>query len=157
MPPVEGWMRHRIEISAARVDLEHLGVHTHANWIEFALPFDVSDPDIHNVRFVPYTLVASDVGSLAKTHACLPTLTLGGANSGRWAVYTSNALAGTRAFRDHVQAPPKGPRVYAINVPTRVANYADCFAPELREPHVWRLVVQWETRAHFDNAHASMR
>lgn len=139
-----GRRRHRVELAARRVDLDHVGVHTHANWVVFELPFDVTRGEATNVRFFPRTTVDSSVGAYHTSLACLRVPSVGPVEDPRWAKYTVSGVAGTHRFWEHGLAPTTDPRGYAINVPSRVANAARCWLPALTQPASWRLVVEWE-------------
>ncbi len=139
-----GRRRHRAELVARLVDLGHVGVHTHANWVVFELPFDVTRGEAKNVRFTPRTTADSSVGAYHASLACLRVPSVGPVGDSRWAKYTANGLAGTHGFWEHELAPTRDARAYAINVPSRVANAARCWLPALTRPETWRLVVEWE-------------
>ena len=140
-----GYHAHHVELEAARVDLNHLGQHTHANWVVFNLPFDTSAPGIRNVRFKPHALRETNIAALPTVIGCVPTPTLGSVESRAWGEFTATGASGTRYFADHPFAPSTYSHVFAVNVPTRVANAAACWDPTLREPASWRLDVSWES------------
>jgi hypothetical protein len=146
-PVAPTWSRRRTELSAMRVRLTHLGARTHANWVFFRLPFAVTETDrVRFVRFYPRVKAASDVGALRIGSVCLATPSRGGIDA--WSLYTVNGIAGTEVFRWHSRPPTSDPTVVAVNVPTRVANYAACGADgrRLLDPEQWTLAVEWEQR-----------
>ena len=138
---------HEVELSARLVDLGHLGVHTHANWVVFELPFDPSDPHVHRVRFAPRTTVRSDVGAVRIGPLCIRTPSTGGFDDPRWTKMTRTGGAGTRPFWEWGDAVPHASaRAFVVSVPSRVANAAACRIPGLLRPDAWRLGVGWDTR-----------
>ena len=140
-----GYRAHHVELEATAVDLNHLGQHTHANWVVFALPFDTAAPGIRNVRFEPHALRETNVAALPTAIGCVPTPTLGPVEGRAWGEFTANGANGTRFFADHPFAPTSDSHTFAVNVPTRVANAAACWDPSLRERATWRLDVSWES------------
>jgi len=140
-----GYRAHRVVLEAETVDLSHLGVHTHANWVVFQLPFDTRAPGIRNVRFEPHALRATNIAALPTAIGCVPTPTLGPVEGGAWGEFTATGTSGTRRYADHPFAPTTDSRTFALNVPTRVANAAACWDPALRERTTWRLEVSWES------------
>lgn len=146
-PLADGWVRHRVELAAGTVDLGHLGVHTHANWVVFHLPFDVDDPGVRVVRFEPHTRVRSDVGALRVGPLCLRAPDTGGVDDPRWTKLTRNGGGGARPFSDwDGDVPHAGRRTLVVSVPSRVANAAACWLPALRQLDTWRLQVTWDAR-----------
>lgn len=140
----DGWTRSSVELEATSVDLGHLGQHTHANWVVFALPFETTRRDLRNVRFRVRSLVDTDVAALHTPVVCLPAPTLGPVGDRRWAKLTLGGMGGTGRLWSHDLAPTHDARAYAINVPTRVANAAACGEHALAAPSTWRLVVEWD-------------
>jgi hypothetical protein len=140
----DGWTRTWVELETSSVDLGHTGQHTHANWVVFELPFDPASPDVRNVTFLPRALSDTDVGMLETPFGCVPAPTLGPVEDPRWSKYSLRGVYGTTPFAWHELAPAHGPRAYAINVPTRVANAAACRDRSLYETTTWRLVVEWD-------------
>lgn len=140
----DGRVRRRVELVARDVDLSHPGIHTHANWVVFELPFDTTSGDVRAVRFFPRTTVRSDVGALLTPIGCLRTPSIGPVQSGVWTKLTRGAVGGTLHLWEHELVPTKSSRDYAINVPSRVANAAACWLPALARNDTWRLVVEWE-------------
>ena len=141
----DGWTAHRIEIEPSLVDLGHLGQHTHANWVLFELPFDTTARSVRRIELRPRALRETNVAALPTAFGCLPAPTLGAVEGRGWAEYTASGTGGTRWLSDHPLAPARDGRVFAINVPTRVANAAACWDAKLRERAAWRLEVRWES------------
>lgn len=146
VPIARGWRVHHVEIEAKSADLTHLGQHTHANWVLFDLPFDPASAAIRNLHFEPRALRDTNIAAIPTAIGCVPTPTLGSVEARAWGEYTERGAGDTRVFADHPHAPAFGPRVFAVNVPTRVANAASCWDPGLREASAWRLDVSWEAR-----------
>ena len=145
-PLADGWTRWSVELEAASVDLGHLGMHTHANWVVFELPFDTRRRDLRNVHLSPRALADTDVAALHTPIGCLPAPTVGPVEGPGWPKYTLGGIAGTRPLYVHGLAPTHDARAYAINVPTRVANVAACGAHALLSRSTWRLRVEWDSR-----------
>lgn len=145
--PVGAGEHHEVELSARVVDLGHLGVHTHANWVVFELPFEPSDPHVRNVRFAPRTTVRSDVGAVRLGPLCIRTPSTGGFDDPRWTKLTRTGGAGTRPFWEWGgEVPHATASAFVVSVPSRVANAAACRIPALLRPEAWRLGVSWDTR-----------
>lgn len=142
-----GWVRHEAELVARMVDLGHRGVHTHANWAHFDLPFDPADRNVRAVRLALRTLAPSDVGALRVGPLCLRAPTTGSVADPRWTKLTSTGGAGTRPFWEwDGELPESGARTLLVSVPTRVANAAACWLPDLARAETWRLDAAWESR-----------
>ena len=141
----DGWTSHLVELAPVLVDLEHLGQHTHANWVVFELPFDTTSDRVRRIELHPRALRDTNVAALPTPLGCVPVPSLGGVESRGWAEFTVSGTNGTRWLSDHPLAPRRDGRVFAINVPTRVANAAACWDAKLRAPAAWRLVVRWES------------
>ncbi len=145
-PLPDGWARHDVELVARAVDLGHLGVHTHANWVVFDLPFDPTVAGLRHVRLAPRTTVRSDLGALRLGPLCLRTTTVGDVADPRWTKLTKTGGAGTRPFWEwDGDVPGAAPRAFVLSVPSRVANAAACWVPALTRRESWRLAVTWET------------
>lgn len=142
----DGSVHHEVELVARSVDLTHLGVHTHANWVVFELPFDVDDPSVHHVHFAPRATTDTAIGALRTRFGCLRTRAVGPVTSGAISKFTKNGVDDTSRFDEHSLAPTTSARAYAINIPTRLANAAACWRPALARPETWRLRVFWDTR-----------
>ena len=144
--PTEDARHHAVELSARLVDLDHLGVHTHANWVVFDLPFDVMDPRVRHVRFSPRTTVSSDVGAIRIGPLCVRAPATGGVDDPRWTKLTLSGGAGTRPFWEWGgDVPHASGRTLVVSVPSRVANAAACGIGALKRRETWRLGVAWDT------------
>lgn len=141
----DGWTAHEVELEPVLVDLAHLGVHTHANWVVFELPFDTTAKSVRRIELRPRSLRETNVAALPTRLGCVPAPSLGAVEGRGWAEYTASGTDGTGWLSDHPLAPRRDGRVFAINVPTRVANAAACWDPKLRDAAAWRLVVSWES------------
>lgn len=137
----DGSVHHALELVAREVDIAHLGVHTHANWVVFELPFDVTDEAVKRVSFAARTTTDADVGAL---HTRLGCLRVPPTPMGEWAYFTKNGVGFTHTFDEHGLVPTQSPRALAINLPTRLANAAACWRPALAKPETWRLRVEWD-------------
>jgi hypothetical protein len=142
------WVKHRMEITALRVRLNGLGARTHANWVLFRLPFDVTQKD--RVRVLDFEIVSkapSNVAALVLGSICAEVPKYGDGIED-WSSYTVNGVAWTQKFVWHSSPPTDDPTVLGLNVPTRVANYAACGWDDghLRDPENWVLDISWEER-----------
>jgi hypothetical protein len=145
-PSPDGWTRREVELVARTADVGHLGIHTHANWVVFDLPFDPSDTGIRRAQFAPRTTERSDVGALRVGPICLRAPPVGDVADARWTKLTQMGGAGTRPFWEWDGIVPEaGPRAFVVSVPSRVANAAACWLPALARRETWRLGVTWET------------
>lgn len=151
-PTADRWEPRSARLTAAQVRLNSFGVRTHTNWILFRLPFATNQYDrIRNVRYRTSAGVPTDVGELRVGSVCVDVSTLGPVSS--WALYNEggmgwSASGRTLHFGEHARPPVHhDPTVLAINVPTRVANYAACHeAAAMKDPETWVLDVTWEER-----------
>jgi hypothetical protein len=146
-PLAAEWTRKTATVTALRVRLNAIGMRTHANWVLFRLPFDASQlKRLRRVRFRPSASVDTDVGALSIGSVCLPIPSSGPVDD--WAPYTVSGIGGTDRYRVHPAPPTDDPTIFAINVPTRVANFTACGwdGGALRDPSRWTLDVTWEER-----------
>lgn len=147
-PPSDKWVKHKMEITALRVRLNGLGARTHANWVLFRLPFDVTQRDrIRGVDFEIVSKAPSDVAALMIGSICADFPSYGDGIHD-WSSYTRSGVSWTTPFAWHGAAPTDDPTILGLNVPTRVANYAACGWDDghLRDPENWVLSIQWEER-----------
>jgi hypothetical protein len=137
-----------MHLTAVSVGLDATGAHTHGNWILFRLPFDSTDQEhIRSVSITPRAAIDPDVAAVRVGMACTPYAKYGPINT--WAGYTTGAVGPTLAFAKHPAPPTDDPKIYGLNVPSRVANYVACGwanSDTLRDPATWQLDVSWEER-----------
>lgn len=141
------WLRRHERITAARVRLNGLGARTHANWVLWRLPFDVTDRD--HIRGIDFTISSrerTDVAALIVGSICADFPTRGGIEE--WSSYTTNGIAWTQRFGWHGAPPSDDPTILGLNVPTRVANYVACGWDHgaLKDPEAWFLDLSWDER-----------
>ena len=146
--PIASWVRHRVTIPAAsQVDLSHLGVHTHANFIRFATgSVDVgkmqADQTLYrNVHVTGHCRLPTDRAALPPGFESL--LQQDGP------VPTSGPIDGSPGWSYH-PADKSGHHQITFSVPTRFANWVACQPPALRHRykalHSYSLEITWEER-----------
>ncbi|MBX3227103.1 MAG: hypothetical protein KIT84_35795 [Labilithrix sp.] len=136
-----------MRLTAERVRLNGLGARTHANWVLWRLPFDVTDQEhVRRVDFSISSTARTDVAALMLGSICADFATRGGIE--QWASYTTTGIAWTQRFAWHGAPPTDDPTILGLNVPTRVANYVACGWDEgaLKDPNAWLLDLTWEER-----------
>jgi hypothetical protein len=146
-PLASDWTPRSARVQAVRVRLNALGARTHANWVLFRLPFDVTQKKrLRSVRYRPSCRSRTDVGALRIGSICINFPPAGTVED--WTLYTVNGLGRTSGFAWHPAPPTDDPTILGINVPTRVANYVACGRDEghLLDPEDWTLDVTWEER-----------
>lgn len=145
--PDAPWVAREARVTAIRVRLNGLGARTHANWVLWRLPFDVTDREhIRRIGFYISSPARTDVAALLLGSICADFETRGGIE--QWTSYTANGSAFTRPFDWHGAPPTDDPTILGLNVPTRVANYVACGWDQglLKKPESWFLDVSWEER-----------
>lgn len=149
--PVEAledrWEPRTAVVAASEVRLGAVGVHTHANWVLFRLPFDSRErARIRHVHVEASASGPTDVGALRVGSIC--TRVPGFGSLANWSLFTVGGTGNTGRFGGHPARPTDDPRVVAVNVPTRVANYVACGMDDahLESPAAWSLRIRWEER-----------
>lgn len=148
-PPAGPWSPHHVLIStAARVDLSHLGIHTHADFVRFdagtldvaAMQADKTAVQYRNLSLVAHCRLPTDraalppgLDSLQKSYGPIPTY---GPIDGKpgWSV-------GSVFVRN-------GQTWVQFSAPSRFANWVAAQKPALRrrykDPHSYSLEIRWE-------------